>query len=89
MVQTPPEYPLGALMDRVQATVVLSLVVDEEGRPRDLRVVESLGHGLDEAAVTAVSGWKFRPVLLNGRAEPVPATVSVDFHLPEAPRPKK
>jgi TonB family protein len=89
VVQTPPEYPLEAVIDQVQGTVVLALVVDEEGRARDLRVVESLGHGLDEAAVTAVAGWKFRPVLLNGRAEAVPATVRVDFHLPETPRPRR
>jgi TonB family protein len=67
----------------------ISLVVEEEGRAHDLRVIESLGHGLDEAAARAVAGWKFRPVLQNGRAESVPATVRVDFQLPEPPRPRK
>ncbi|HWF08738.1 MAG TPA: TonB family protein [Bryobacteraceae bacterium] len=86
----PPEYPLEAQLAGAVGTVVLSLIVDEGGSPKDLRVTEPVGHGLDEAAIAAVSKWKFRPMLINGRAEPVPATIRVDFYpSPPATRPRR
>jgi TonB family protein len=85
----PPEYPLEAQLAGAVGTVVLSLIVDESGSPKDLHVTEPVGHGLDEAAMAAVSKWKFRPILLNGRAESVQATIRVDFYPPPATRPHK
>jgi hypothetical protein len=35
-------------------------VVGEDGCAHDIRVVEPLGHGLDEAAVFAAQRWRFR-----------------------------
>jgi TonB family protein len=87
--QTEPAYPLDAQLARIEGTVVISLVVNEQGEPHDLRVIESLGYSLDEAAVAAVSGWRFRPIAVSGRAEAVPATVRVDFRLPSLFRPRK
>ncbi len=81
--QTAPDYPPDARSERIEGTVVISLMVDEKGDPQNLRVVESLGHGLDEAALAAVSTWKFQPIMVNGRAEAVPSTVRVDFRLPK------
>jgi protein TonB len=89
VLQTDPAYPLDAQLARIEGTVVISLVVNEQGEPRDLRVIESLGHGLDDAALAAVSNWKFRPIVVNDRAEAVPSTVRVDFRLPSLPRPRK
>jgi TonB family protein len=81
--QIAPDYPADARASRTEGTVVLSLVVDENGDPRNVTVIESLGHGLNEAAISAVSTWKFQPVILNGHAEAVPSTVRVDFRLPK------
>lgn len=36
---------------------------------------------LDEAAMNAVSQWKYQPTLLNGQAVPVVMTVQVGFEL--------
>ena len=45
----------------VEGTVVLDLIVGADGRTRDVKVVEGLGHGLDKAAVTALLSCRFRP----------------------------
>ena len=51
---------------RWQGEVLLELVVDETGKPRDIRVVKSLGLGLDEEAIKAVSSWRFKPGTKDG-----------------------
>ena len=52
----------------IEGQVVLSLVVDPEGNTRDIRVVQKLGHGLDEAAIAALKACKFSPGEHNGQA---------------------
>lgn len=76
-----PEYSEEARKAKYQGTVVLYVVVDEKGLPRDIKVVRALGLGLDEKAVEAVEKWKFRPGYLNGKAVAVAATVEVNFRL--------
>ena len=75
-----PEYPPLALAARVQGTVVLDCVIDEDGRVSSLTVLKS--HPLLEAAaLDAVRQWRYVPTLLNGVRVSVLLTVTVDFHL--------
>jgi TonB family protein len=76
-----PEYSEEARKAKFQGTVVLQVVVDEKGQPRDLRVVRPLGLGLDEKAIEAVMKWKFRPGYKDGRPVAVAATIEVNFRL--------
>ena len=76
-----PEYSEEARKAKFQGTVVLAVVVDEKGQPRDLRVVRALGLGLDEKAIEAVQKWRFRPGMMNGKAVAVQATIEVNFRL--------
>jgi len=76
-----PEYSEEARKAKFQGTVVLYVVVDEKGAPRDLKVVRPLGLGLDEKAIEAVMKWKFRPGFKDGKAVPVAATIEVNFRL--------
>jgi protein TonB len=76
-----PEYSEEARKAKFQGTVVLFIVVDEHGNPRDLRVIRPLGLGLDQKAIEAVQKWKFRPGMKDGRAVPVQATIEVNFRL--------
>lgn len=61
-----PQYTEEARIAKLQGSVRLSLVVGEDGIARDIRVVKSLGLGLDESAVAAVSQWRFRPGTKDG-----------------------
>ena len=76
-----PEYSEDARKAKYQGSVTLSLVVDSEGHPRNVHVVRSLGMGLDEKAIEAVSKWRFEPGLKNGRPVAVQIGVEVVFRL--------
>jgi len=76
-----PEYSEEARKAKYSGTVRLSVVVDATGHARDIRVVKSLGMGLDEKAVEAVGKWKFKPGMKSGQAVNVQATIEVNFRL--------
>ena len=76
-----PEYSEEARKAKFQGTVVLYVVVDEKGQPRELKVVRPLGLGLDEKAIEAVQKWRFKPGVKDGKPVAVAATVEVNFRL--------
>jgi TonB family protein len=76
-----PEYSEEARKAKFQGTVVLYVVVNEKGMPQDLKVMRTLGLGLDEKAIDAVKQWRFRPGYLNGKPVKVAATIEVNFRL--------
>ncbi|HUA14529.1 MAG TPA: energy transducer TonB [Verrucomicrobiae bacterium] len=76
-----PSFSDEARKAKMQGTVLLLLVVGEDGRPYGIRVGQSLGMGLDEKATEAVSHWRFKPATLNGRPVATQIAVQVDFHL--------
>jgi TonB family protein len=58
--------------------LVCEIVVDEAGRVRDARVMQS-GGGLDDYVLAAVKQWRYAPTMVDGRAVPVRLTVAVPF----------
>ncbi|MGZ4732881.1 MAG: energy transducer TonB [Terriglobales bacterium] len=56
-------------------------MVGPEGLPHNIRVQRSLGMGLDEKAIAAVSTWRFQPATLNGQPVAVEVNVQVSFRL--------
>jgi protein TonB len=76
-----PDYSDEARAAKYQGMVTLALVVRPDGRPASLRVVRSLGMGLDEKALEAVRVWRFEPGRKDGRPVPVQIEVEVDFRL--------
>jgi len=76
-----PEYSAEAINARHQGTCLLLMVVGADGRPRDVKVVRSLGMGLDEKAVEAVQQWAFRPAVMDGKPVPVELNVEAYFNI--------
>jgi TonB family protein len=76
-----PEYSEEARKAKYSGTVLLAVVVDVDGHARNIRVVKSLGMGLDEKAIEAVEKWKFKPGMKGGQAVNVSATIEVNFRL--------
>ena len=76
-----PEYSEEARKSRTQGTVVVSVIVDAAGNARNVRVVRSLGMGLDQKAIEAVERWKFQPAIKDGYAVAVRVNVEVSFRL--------
>jgi len=76
-----PEYSEEARKAKFQGTVVIFIVVDERGNPRDMRVIRPLGLGLDQKALDAVREWRFNPGKKDGKPVAVQATIEVNFRL--------
>jgi protein TonB len=76
-----PDYSEAARKAKYQGSVVLWLVVGVDGLPHNIRVQRSLGMGLDEKALAAVSTWRFQPAMLSGQPVAVEINVQVSFRL--------
>ena len=76
-----PEYSEEARKAKFQGTVLLFVIVDEHGNPRDIKILRPLGLGLDQKAVEAVEKWKFSPGKKDGKPVPVQAQIEVNFRL--------
>ncbi len=76
-----PEFSEEARKAKYQGVCTLGVVVDAQGRPTNIRVLSSLGMGLDEKAIAAVKTWRFEPAMKDGHAVRFEIAVEVDFHL--------
>jgi len=76
-----PEYSEEARLMQLAGTVVLRMTIGADGSAQDIQVMRSLGLGLDEKAIAAVSQWKFSPGTKDGQPVPVIATIEVNFRL--------
>jgi len=81
LVKVEPEYSEEARKAKWQGTVILSLVVDENGTAQGIKVTKSLGLGLDQKAIEAVMKWRFKPGMKDGKPVPVMASIEVNFRL--------
>jgi TonB family protein len=85
--QVDPEFTEKARKANYQGLCVLSIIVEPDGTPSNIRVASKLGMGLDEKAIEAVKQWRFQPAMKNGH--PVrygPVEIDVDFHLYNRPK---
>lgn len=79
--QPEPEFSEEARKAKYQGVCTLGLIVGVDGRPTGIRVLSSLGMGLDEKAIEAVKNWKFEPGKKDGHAVATEIAVEVEFHL--------
>lgn len=65
-----PVYPKAALMNEESGTVVLSVLVGQDGNVVDSRVEKSSGSkALDKATAKIYSSCKFKPALKDGKPQ--------------------
>jgi TonB family protein len=77
-----PRFSDEARKAKYQGTVLLRVIVQPDGRATNISVVKGLGMGLDENAVEAVKGWRFKPAIgPGGKAVPVEVMIEVTFRL--------
>jgi periplasmic protein TonB len=78
----PPAYPLESRRKKEEGTVVLTVLLDTQGRVSDVAIAQSSGsERLDHAALTAVKDWRWSPVLKNGVPVMVQGRVKIPFIL--------
>lgn len=81
ILKVEPDYTEEARRARFQGEVLMRLVIDQSGTPRNVQVVHPLGMGLDQKAVDAVKKWRFRPGMKDGQVVAVLANAEVSFRL--------
>lgn len=74
-----PEYSKEANRQRIQGTVVYSLIVGTDGKPHDIQVISPIGYGLDEKGLESLEKWEFVPGMKDGMPVRVRAQVEVNF----------
>jgi len=80
ILKTMPIYPPIARAARIEGTVRLAATISKNGTIENLRVTS--GHPmLQQAALNAVSCWRYKPYLLDGQPVEVETTVDVIFTL--------
>jgi protein TonB len=76
-----PIYPDIAVSARIRGVVIVEATVDKDGRVSDVKVLRTANRLLDDAAITAVKQWQYRPLILNGLPEQFVLTVVLTFNL--------
>jgi len=73
----PPAYSEDARAAAISGKVRVEITVDEHGRVVRVRILQGLGHGLDEAALAAARAMTFEAAARCGK--PAAATFNVSF----------
>jgi len=77
-----PTYPMEARRLGQEGLVVLSVDVDRQGNPSQIKIKESVGYSLlDSAAMKAVQRWKFSPAQIGTLSVESNVEVPIRFRL--------
>jgi protein TonB len=78
----PPTYPSSLLSKGIGGRVLVTCMVDAEGRVTGTSIKQSSGHpDLDKAAINAVNKWKFKPATKGGRKIKASCVVPFNFEV--------
>jgi len=82
LLRKAPQYPRPALQARISGSVLLSVVVGPDGNVAWVSVLDSNPPGLfDEAALEAISTWKFKPKVVDGVPVESSGIQKIDFQI--------
>lgn len=70
-----PVYPRYAQRINKEGMVLLEVLIDRDGLPKDINLLKRAGFGFDEAAKEAILCSKFHPAMEKGM--PIPCLVSI------------
>jgi TonB family protein len=75
-----PQYPPAAKKAKIQGTVVLRVVIGDDGNVKNIQVVSGPNE-LQQSSIDAVRQWTYKPYLLNGDPVEVKTTVNIIYSL--------
>lgn len=81
MSKPTPAYTDEARRLHIEGEVLLEVVFESSGKLRVLRVVQGLGHGLDDAAINAAQQIRFKPATRDGQPADSTAMLHILFQL--------
>jgi TonB family protein len=74
-----PHYVEHVSLQSPSGAVLLDAVIQEDGVPSVVRVLQSLGWEVDESAIVALEHWRFSPAMKNGMPIKVRMNVEMTF----------
>jgi protein TonB len=74
------KIPRSELPSGIQGDVIVEITIDAQGAVVEERLLQGLGHGVDERVIAVLRDWRFRPATRNGVA--IPSKHDVHFHFP-------
>ncbi|MEY2412717.1 MAG: periplasmic protein TonB, partial [Acidobacteriaceae bacterium] len=77
-----PVYPASALRQRIAGPVEVLTLVDKSGTVEEVKVISG-DPILAEAAMEAISRWRFQPLMKDGKAVGFQTRIKVGFKLPK------
>jgi TonB family protein len=75
-----PPVDRTALPRDLVGDVVIEVTIDSQGNVVETRIVQAIGHGIDEKVEATLRRWHFQPATLDGT--PVASKHDVHFHFP-------
>ncbi len=76
------KYPDSAIRNGIRGTVIADFVVDEKGKVKDVRIVESLDDEIDAQVVKVIGASpKWKPAVVGDKPVSVRISVPVEFKL--------
>jgi TonB family protein len=76
-----PQYTEAARANRTQGSVILRVLVNEDGNVTAVRIVRGLPDGLTEQAIDAARRSKFKPAMKDGKAVTYWAVLEMTFNI--------
>ena len=77
-----PVYPPQALRAHVEGWVEMEFLVTESGTVEGITVLDAQPSGVfEDAAMQALSGWVFRPRIVNGQPVPMRSVITMQFNV--------
>jgi protein TonB len=77
----PAEFSDEARREKFGGVVIVSVIVNKEGLPKDPQVERSAGHGLDEKALESICKYRFSPATRDGKPIATRIRVEINFRL--------
>jgi len=80
VVYPDPPVARNELPRDLQGDVVIEVTIDSEGNVVETKIVQAIGHGIDEKIEATLRRWHYQPATLDG--VPVASRHDVHFHFP-------
>ena len=78
-----PKYSEIARKARIQGTVILEAIINQNGDVLRVRTIKGLPLELTDNAIAAVKTWKYEPATLDGKPVSVYYQLTINFRLEE------
>jgi protein TonB len=76
-----PEFPSDLRDKGISGVVMVNVLIDAQGNPRDLKVTKSSNNAFDEPAVAALRKWKFKPAERDGSIVALRVVIPIRFSI--------